>query len=157
MQRCRALSTPAESGSWAGPDESPRLNARDTTRFRGVVGRVMWTLGERPDLAYVCKELARHVQEPTELDLQRLKRLLRYLSGTMDLELHLGDGYANADDELTVMADASWASNEGRRSTTGGLALFRGVVIATWSRTQPVVALSSCEAELLAVSVAVQE
>eukprot|EP00972_Heterocapsa_arctica_P102035 15034379-Heterocapsa_arctica.AAC.1 len=55
------------------------------------------------------------------------------------------------------MADASWASNEGRRSTTGGIAFFRGVVIATWSRTQPVVALSSCEAELLAVSVAVQE
>eukprot|EP00972_Heterocapsa_arctica_P003282 488275-Heterocapsa_arctica.AAC.1 len=61
----------------------------------------MWTLGERPDLAYVCKELARHVQAPTELDLQRLKRLLRYLAGTVDFELHLGNGYANADDELT--------------------------------------------------------
>eukprot|EP00972_Heterocapsa_arctica_P076697 11312927-Heterocapsa_arctica.AAC.1 len=55
------------------------------------------------------------------------------------------------------MADASWASDEGRRSTTGGIAFYGGVVIAMWSRAQPVVALCSCEAELLAVSVAVQE
>jgi hypothetical protein len=157
MRGCRALSTPAETGSWSKPDDSPRLDARGTTRFRSAVGRLMWTLGERPDMAYTCKELARHVQGPTELDLQRLKHLLRYVRGTTDLHLRLGNGFVGDTDSVTVFADASWASDEGRRSTTGGIAFYGGVVIAMWARTQPVVALSSCEAELLAASVAVQE
>eukprot|EP00972_Heterocapsa_arctica_P028787 4235042-Heterocapsa_arctica.AAC.1 len=61
----------------------------------------MWTLGERPDMAYTCKELARHVQAPTELDLQQLKHLLRYVRGTTDLPICLGDGFLGDNDCVT--------------------------------------------------------
>ena len=156
MQNCRALSTPAEVGS-PTPDNSPQLEARDHARYRSLVGRVMWTLGERPDLAFACKELARHVQHPTERDMQRMKRMLRYLRGSRSMCLHLGEGFVGDKDEISVMTDANWASGEGRRSTSGGIIFYGGVVIATWSRTQSVVALSSCESELLAVGVGAQE
>ena len=56
-----------------------------------------------------------------------------------------------------MLTDASWASSAGRKSTSGGTIFFGGVLLQTWSRTQSVVALSSCEAEFLAVGTAVQE
>eukprot|EP00972_Heterocapsa_arctica_P089164 13148078-Heterocapsa_arctica.AAC.1 len=110
------------------------------------------------DLAYMCKELARHVQAPTEPH-QRLKRMLRYIDGTTVSYLYLGDGFTDEKDELTIMADAIWASDEERRSTTNGIALYGGMVmvIPVWSLTRLVVSLSSCKVELLAVSIVAQE
>eukprot|EP00972_Heterocapsa_arctica_P086672 12775678-Heterocapsa_arctica.AAC.1 len=55
---------------------------------------------------------------------------------------------------LSVFSDANWASGPLRRSTTGGCIFYRNVLIATWSRTQPVVALSTAESELIAMTTA---
>eukprot|EP00972_Heterocapsa_arctica_P100860 14867418-Heterocapsa_arctica.AAC.1 len=50
------------------------------------------------------------------------------------------------------MVDASWANSEDRKSTSGGVLRLQGLLLATWSRTQNVIAQSSCEAELLALN-----
>ena len=64
---------------------------------RIIVGKCMWVMGERPDIAFTVKELARCVSGPTEQDWNRCKRLLRYLKGTMEAELWLGVGYIAPD------------------------------------------------------------
>eukprot|EP00972_Heterocapsa_arctica_P068436 10111882-Heterocapsa_arctica.AAC.1 len=56
-----------------------------------------------------------------------------------------------------VFADANWAEGPSRRSTSGGVILFLGVMLLTYARTHPVIALSTCEAELLAVATATTE
>eukprot|EP00972_Heterocapsa_arctica_P068211 10073828-Heterocapsa_arctica.AAC.1 len=71
--------------------------------------------------------------------------------------LELGGAECNGDDEIMVFADANWAEEPSRRSTSGGVILFLGVVLLTYARTQPVIALSTCEAELLAVATAATE
>eukprot|EP00972_Heterocapsa_arctica_P095453 14078096-Heterocapsa_arctica.AAC.1 len=77
----------------------------------------------------------------------------------MDVVLELNRHRPDIGDKnvLTVYTDANWASGTSRRSTTGGCIFYRNVLIATWSRTQPVVAPSSAESELLARTTAVQE
>jgi hypothetical protein len=56
-----------------------------------------------------------------------------------------------------VYADANWASGPSRRSTSGGVLFYKNTLIMSWSRTQPTVTLSTAEAELTAMGVAVQE
>ena len=54
---------------------------------------------------------------------------------------------------LTVEVDASWANATDRKSTSGGIVRLQGFILNWWSRTQAVIAQSTCEAELLALNV----
>ena len=87
-----------------------------------------------------------------------MKHVLRYLKGTLDNELC----YRKCDDGLTLIgySDADWASStDDRRSISGYcFSLNRTGPLISWkSRKQPAVALSSCEAEYIALVAAVQE
>ena len=104
------------------------------------------------------KELARRLAAQTGADWLRFKRLLRYLKGTQDYVLNL-TGHDDSD-AVDVYADANyanWAAGPNRRSTSGGCVFHRGVLLTTWSRTQPTVTLSTAEAKLYAMGMAVQE
>ena len=116
----------------------------------------MWVLDVRSDIAFATKELARRVSSPTEVDWTRLVHLARYLQGTKDVMLRLGTA-GGGEEESIAYADASWASGSGRRSTSGGFVIYAGVILTSWPRTQGRLALSSCEAELVALTVAGQE
>lgn len=155
MTGCKTSAIPAEVASCTEEDVSPNLDPKRHKLFRSFVGKVMWVLDVRPDIAFVTKELARHVSSPTEVDWTRLVHLARYLQGTKDVMLKLGT--AGGGEEIIAYADASWASSSGRRSTSGGIVIYAGVILTSWSRTQGRLALSSCEAELVALTVAGQE
>ena len=157
MSGCRSLTTPMERRS-AADDSSALLDRSQRASYRRAVGRLLWTVSVRPDIGYSTKELARHVSQPTCDDEVQLKHVLRYIAGTVDQVLYLGNGFeGETQDEVTVQADADWASGPSRRSTSGGAVFFNGVLLNSWSRTQPTVALSTCEAELLALGTAAQE
>eukprot|EP00972_Heterocapsa_arctica_P033551 4938599-Heterocapsa_arctica.AAC.1 len=57
----------------------PELNEEEHHLYRTVIGKLMWTLSERPDLAYPTKELARAVQAPRQSHMRQLKHLGRYI------------------------------------------------------------------------------
>ncbi|CAE8621588.1 unnamed protein product [Polarella glacialis] len=116
----------------------------------------MWMLPERPDLAYCAKEAARNLAKPRASHWARLKKLCRCLRGTSNAVLSLGNSEAT-DDQLEIYTDSDWAAGESRRSTSGGAILRRGWLLASWSRMQPTVALSSCEAEFLAIGTGLVE
>eukprot|EP00972_Heterocapsa_arctica_P072049 10640507-Heterocapsa_arctica.AAC.1 len=120
----------------------------------------MWGALVRPDLAFIVKELARRLAAPTCGDWVKVRRLLRYLSGTTHWVLRLTGHQVGDEDEsngISIFSDANWASGPSRRSTSGGCLYYRGALIMSWSRTQPVVTLSTAAAELTAMGVAVQE
>jgi len=158
MKDCRSVRTPAElKVDSAGSTEL--LGRDEHAAFRRVVGKAMYASAVRPDIMYVSKELARCLAAPTSRDWVRAKRLLRYLAGTTDFVLTL-TGHTVGSEEpqaVQVFADANWAAGESRRSTSGGCAFYRGVLLSTWSRTQPTITLSTAESELLALGTAAQE
>jgi len=158
LLQARRVTTPfAGQNEMNVTDAEIPLEQKRVHDYHRAIGKLMWVLQERPDLSYAVKELARHVQAPLERHWAGLKRLLRYVSSTLDSELVLEVDPKLPDGEIHVVCDASWASGEGRRSTSGGTIWIQGCLLQHWARTQPIVALSSCESELVAMNVAVME
>jgi hypothetical protein len=156
LENARDAVTPCDLSEKPDPD-SPPLECKDHALFRHCVGKLMYATQVRPDIAFAVKELARKVSQPTRQDVTAMQHLLRYVKGTQDWVLRLGGVESTDEKEIVVVSDASWADGPSRRSTSGGIVVYLGVILLTYSRTQPVVALSTCEAELLALSSGTQE
>lgn len=117
-----------------------------------MVGGLLYiAMATRPDIAYAVGVVSRYSSKPTEAHLTAIKRILRYLKGTINLALK----YSDEPDSLIGYSDADWAGN--LDSTTGNLFLLGGGAVSWLSKKQPVVALSTSEAEYVALSSAAQE
>jgi hypothetical protein len=95
------------------------------------------------------------MHDPREPHLVALKRLLRYLWGTVDYGLLL---HQSTSSKLVVYTDTDWAGCPDTRRSTSGYAVFlRGNLVSWSSKRQPVVSRSSAEAEYRAVANGVAE
>jgi len=114
--------------------------------YRSMVATLNFMAMDRPDLGFAVKELCRAMSKPTELDLQKLKKLGRYLVAVGNTR----SVFRWQSDLSRVLgySDSDYAGSEKRTSTSGGVVVFGGVVIKSWSKQQKVIALSSGEAEL---------
>ena len=84
-----------------------------------------------------------------------MKRVFKYLQGTKDYKLQYSKSGSS---QLQGYADTSWATNpEDPRSVKGYVFVLQGAAVCWNSRKQPIVALSSTEAEYLALFSASQE
>ena len=130
-------------------DNEDELDSAESTKYRELAARANFLAQDRPDITFSVKELCRGMSRPTGRDMEALKRLARYLAGKPRLVLHFG--WQRTPGVLSIYSDSDWAGClRTRRSTTGG-ALMRGAhVLKTWATTQPTIALSSAEAELIA-------
>ena len=110
----------------------------------------MYLTATRPDLMFVVSLLSRYMERPTDLHLQATKRVLRYLKGTMDYGIFYSKG---GNTKLMGFTDSDYAGNlEDRKSTSGHLFLLSSGAVSWSSRKQPVVTLSTTEAEFVAAS-----
>jgi hypothetical protein len=95
------------------------------------------------------------MHDPRESHFLLLKRILRYLKGSLDLGLTL---YSSSSHNLVAYSDADWAGCPDTRRSTSGFCIFLGDNLISWSsRRQPTVSRSSAEAEYRAVATAVAE
>jgi len=126
--------------------------------YKGIVGSCMFAYcGTRPDIGEAVGILARKMQAPTERDLTRAKRLLRYLKGTSDRGLVFSSKAANQG-RVIVYADANYAGDKKTlKSTSGWVVMKNGAAINWSSKLQSILALSTTEAEIMAASSAAQE
>jgi hypothetical protein len=114
-------------------------------------------LGTRPDLAYAVGKLSQFSSKPDPSHFAALKRVFRYLNGTVSLALKYSPDTTQAF-QLHGYSDADWAGEKSdRRSTRGYLFYVNNCLISWSSKRQPTVALSSCEAEYMALTQAAKE
>ena len=142
----------SELASECDPDEdSPSHAASDGRALQSIVGALLYcATNTRPDVAYAVGMLCRAMSRPTpELQAAAL-RVLGYLHRTKDLGLR----YEASDKQLYGMSDSDWGV---RHSTTGWTFQFCQASISWGSKKQGSVALSSCEAEIMAASEAAKE
>lgn len=93
---------------------------------------------------------------PREPHLQMVKRILRYIRGTLDYGLHLSS--ASSCDTLTAYSDADWAGCPDFRRSTSGYCVYLGDSLISWSsKQQTTVCRSSAKAESRAVAHAIVE
>ncbi|GJX90092.1 putative ribonuclease H-like domain-containing protein [Tanacetum coccineum] len=95
----------------------------DQTRFRGMVGSLMYLTASRPDLVFVVCMCARYQAKPTKKHLEAIKWVFRYLRGT----IHMGLWYLKDNDmALTAYVDVDHAGCQDTRRSTSGSAQFLG-------------------------------
>ena len=131
--------------------ESPTTDPALQRRYQSIVGSLMYAmLGSRPDICFAVNKLSQFGSNPDEEHLAAAIRVLQYLKSTQDMRL-LYDG--NNGSELIGYSDADWASDpDTRRSTTGYVFQINGGTIAWATQKQRTIALSSTEAEYMALS-----
>ena len=146
LENCNPVHSPGVRSESRVPDEKPLLGPAEHSLYRTIVGKLMFIAAERPDIQFCVKECARGVQSPSARDMQRAKRICRYLMGTRDWTLKL-EPWKDVD-TLQMMVDSDWASDKvDRRSTSAGVAQLGGCTIITDSRTQGSPAMSSADAQ----------
>ena len=105
-------------------DKDVALGDKEVTNYRALVARCNYLSPDRPNIAYIVKELARAMATPTNGVLQRLKRLARYLKGKPRLVMQYN--WQPMQSIMTTYNDADWAGcRETRKSTIGGCIKIR--------------------------------
>ena len=109
----------------------------------------------RLDIAFAVNNLAWFNSKPQKEHWTALKRILRYLKGTTKIGiLYKQDG----SDKCVGYSDADWAGDTSdRKSNSGYIFMFSGRAISWSSKKQKCIALSTAEAEYIALSGAAQE
>jgi hypothetical protein len=108
------------------------------------------TTSTRPDIAYPVHQLCKVMHKPTPAVMNEIDHLLSYLARNADLGLT----YSREHTRLAGYADASW---ETKNSTSGWLVLWQSAALTWGSRKQKSIALSTCEAEIIALSEAAKD
>ena len=128
------------------------LDAASHGRYRSIVGALIYcAVSTRPDISYAVGMLSRAMHCPTPELLDEAERVLTYLH----LHRDVGLTYGTDARDLMAYTDSDFASNT--RSTSGWLIMWHTAAITWGSKQQATVALSSCEAEIIAASRAAQE
>ncbi|GJX18750.1 retrovirus-related pol polyprotein from transposon TNT 1-94 [Tanacetum coccineum] len=122
----------------------------DQTKYRSMIGSLMYLTASRPDLVFAVCMCVRYQSKPTKKHLEAVKRVFRYLQGTINMGLWYPKGTAMA---LTAYADADHAGCQDTRRSTSGSAQFLGDKLVSWSsKKQTSTSISSTEAEYIAMS-----
>ncbi|GKC46386.1 hypothetical protein Tco_1064108 [Tanacetum coccineum] len=115
-----------------------------------MVGTLMYLTSSRPDLVYAVCMCARYQARPTKKHLHTVKRIFQYLRGIINRGLWYSKDSAIA---LTTFADADHAGcQDTRRSTSGSMKLLGDRLVSWSSKRQKTAAISSTEAEYIALS-----
>ena len=119
--------------------------------YQSLFGALLYcATNTRPDVAFSVAQLCRAMARPTPALLACAHRVLLYLHRTRELGLR----FEASDRPLFGMTDSDWAT---RHSTSGAVFVLNRAAIMWGSKKQKTVALSSCEAEIVAVSEAAKE
>ncbi len=159
MADCRPMKTPApkdvdaEIASW---DKKMEVDPKDLP-FRELLGGLLYvSIISRPDIANAVRNMAKYSGRHHYVHMQLLKRILRYLSGTINHVLTY-DG-TTKESCLTMYADASFGDDPiNGRSVTGLVLMLNGGAIMWRSSQQKFVATCTAASELGALSTGVDE
>ena len=122
----------------------------DATLYRQALVSLQYLSLTRSDVSFAINKLSQFMHCPSTLHWSAVKRLLRYLVGTLDYGLMLRK---NSPQTLHAFADADWAGDPNDRTSTSAYVVFLGANPISWSsKKQKTVARSSTEAEYRAIA-----
>ena len=135
-----------------------KLSPEAHDRYRRVLGKLAWASLTRPDLAFVTGFLGRFQAGPTEASEHAMRATLRWIRNLRPLVQRFPSERFTLKSEcdpreITLFVDASWSLD----STSGGIISWMNCCLKAFSRKQPTSALSSAEAELMALTEGAKE
>lgn len=120
------------------------------TEYRRAIGALQYLTQTRPDISFIFNRLSQYFQQPTDQHWQAVKKVFRYLKGTIYHGLHLRPGNNL---NITTYCDADGVSNPNNRRSVSSYCVFIGPSLVSWpSKRQSTVSRSSTEAEYRALA-----
>lgn len=121
-------------------------------KYRHLIGMLLYlSTNSRPDIAASVGILSQRIEKPRDVDMNEIKRVVRYIKGTIHTKLCLSSKIQEKN--LLAYSDSDWAENRfDRKSHSGFYCKANGGAIAWRCKKQDIVALSSAEAEYVALS-----
>ena len=127
----------------------------DPTLYRQVVGALQYLALTRPDIAMAVNKTAQFMHSPSVHHWQAVKRILRYLRGTIDHGIVLKQSNFAS---IIAFSDADWGGDKIDRKSTSAYVVFHGANPISWSsKKQKTVARSSTDSEYRALASASSE
>ncbi|GJZ93396.1 ribonuclease H-like domain-containing protein [Tanacetum coccineum] len=152
MLTCNPCRTPVDTDSKLAAAGDP---VSDPTLYRRLAGALQYLTFTRPDISYAVQQVCLFMHDPREPHFSALKRILRYVRGTLTSGLQL---YSSTTSSLVAYSDADWAGCPTTRRSTSGYCVFLGNNLLSWSsKRQFTLSRSSAEAEYRGVANAVAE
>ena len=155
MDNSNPVDTPADPGTkLKKADENEKMCEKDV--YQSAVGTLLYlSTRTRPDIAYAVGSVARYSANPSSQHWSAVKRIMRYLRGSAEFGVMYVQGEQS---ELMGYSDSDWAGDlDDRKSTSGYVFLLSGAAVSWRSKKQSCVALSTAEAEYMALASAAQE
>ncbi|GJQ91017.1 ribonuclease H-like domain-containing protein [Tanacetum coccineum] len=152
MANCNLSRTPIDTESKLGSDGDP---VSDPTLYWSLAGSLQYLTFTQPYISYAVQQVFLYMHDPRDPHFSALKRILRYVRGTLDYGLHM---FLSFTTELVTYSDADWAGCPTTRRSTSGYCVFLGNNLLSWSsKRQPMLSRSSAEAEYHGVANVVAE
>ena len=155
MEQAKPVNTPVDS-SMKLMKATDKDGCVDKKLYTSAVGSLLYlSTATRPDITYAVSNVAKYCAKPTKQHWLAVKRIMRYLKGTLNYCLL----YSLDGSTICVgFSDADWGGDlDDRKSTSGYLFTLSGAAISWRSKKQTCVALSTAEAEYIALASAAQE
>mmetsp|Transcript_15021 Transcript_15021/g.28265 ORF Transcript_15021/g.28265 Transcript_15021/m.28265 type:complete len:2300 (+) Transcript_15021:159-7058(+) len=162
MENCNAISTPTGREALGSDRDGPAFDEK--WKYSAVIGMLLYLSGNtRPDITFAVHQCARFSHNPKHSHSVAVKRILRYLKGTKDKGMVFAPGN---DFTVDCYVDADFAGLWGIeydqdpisvKSRTGYLLMFMKCPLLWVSKMQTQIALSTMEAEYIALSSAMRE
>jgi hypothetical protein len=148
MEKSNSVCSPIVTGSKLSKHD--KGDEVDPTQFKQIVGSLMYLTATIPDLMFAVNLIARFMEHPVENHLMAAKRILRYIRGTLELGILYRKG---SQAELIAYSDSDYGGDVDDRKSTSGYVFMIGSGAVSWSsRKQPIVTLSTTEAEFIAAA-----
>jgi hypothetical protein len=158
LEDAKTYATPLDPAVKLSSDQCPSTErgkqAMSKIPYRQAIGSLMWAaVATRPDIAFAVSLLSQFLENPGGTHWTAVKRVFKYLKGTKHCKLTLGRNR----DGLIGYSDADWGSQNHRRSYSAYIYQIDGGTVSWSCQKQTIVALSSTEAEFVALTHAGKE
>jgi len=147
MEDCKEAATPIATNCLMDADEAGQ--PVDSTKYRGLIGSLLYLTTSRPNIQFGVCLCVRFQANPKESHFKAAKRILKYLKGTTNVGLWYP---CESNIILSGFSDSDYAGCKLDRKSTSGTCHLLGSSLISWnSKKQACVALSTAEAEYIAV------
>ena len=148
MASCKPSTTPVNTKQKLSTTANNSYD--DPTLYRSTAGALQYLTFTRPDISYAVQQVCLHMHTSCTDHMLALKRILRYVQGTLHYGLHL---YSSPIEKLISYTDADLGGCPDTRRSTFGYCVFLGDnLISLSSKRQPTLSRSSAEAEYMGVA-----
>ena len=153
LEYSKPMRTPMSSETKLTKDEENE--SVDSTKYRGMIGSLLYHTASRPDIMFSVCLCARFQEDPKTSHLEAVKRIFKYIKGTT----HLGLWYPKGTGvETIVYTDSDHAGDYVDRKSTSGICTFVGYCLTSWfAKKQTALAISTTEAEYVSAGKACQQ